>query len=193
MPVPPNVVVVGSLNVDYLAMVERLPAAGETVPAARLVRCFGGKGANQAVAAARQGATVNMIGCVGADDDGRAYSRHLRAEGIRTSAISSTTRALTGTALIAVDRMAENTIIICAGANGELRPATIRAHQEAISSAKLLLVQFEIPMASVIEAVRIANRAGVPVVLNPSPQRDGFPWGRHRLDALVANAGEAHA
>ncbi|MEI6393922.1 MAG: PfkB family carbohydrate kinase, partial [Verrucomicrobiota bacterium] len=99
-----KVVVIGSLNVDYIAAVDRLPAPGETVAATGLVRRFGGKGANQAVAAARQDAQVCMVGCVGADDEGRAYCQRLRAEGIDASGVVSTRKALTGTALIAVDR-----------------------------------------------------------------------------------------
>lgn len=188
-----KVIVVGSLNIDYIASVKHLPAPGETVSATGLVRRFGGKGANQAVAAARQGARVGLIGCVGADDAGRAYCRRLQAEGIGTAAITATPRALTGTALIAVDQAAENSIIVAAGANGELKPHAIRAQQARIASADILLLQFEVPRATVVEAVRIANRAGVPVVLNPSPLRDGFPWGRCKLDTLIANTGEAQA
>jgi ribokinase len=188
-----KVVVVGSLNIDYIASVKRLPAAGETVAATGLVQRFGGKGANQAVAAARQGAKVSMIGCVGADDAGRAYCQRLRAEGIDANGVAATRRALTGTALIAVDQAAENSIIVAAAANGELRPADVRAQQKRIASSDLLLLQFEVPMRTVIEAVRIANRARVPVVLNPSPLRDGFPWGKCELDTLIANAGEAQA
>jgi ribokinase len=188
-----NVAIVGSLNIDYIAAVDRLPAAGETVPAHGLVRRFGGKGANQAVAAARQGARVAMIGCVGADDEGRAYCRRLRAERINSSGISSTRKALTGTALIAVDRKAENIIVVAAGANGAVRPAAVRTHRSLIAAANILLLQLEIPLASVIESARIANRANVPVVLNPSPLRAGFPWGQCRLDTLIANAGEAQS
>jgi ribokinase len=134
-----------------------------------------------------------MIGCVGADDAGRAYCQRLRAEGIDPTGVTATRRALTGTALIAVDRAAENSIIVAAGANGALRAAAIRAQRERITSASILLLQFEIPMAAVIEAVRIANRAKVSVVLNPSPMRDGFPWGKCELNTLIANAGEARA
>jgi ribokinase len=186
-----KVVVVGSLNIDYIATVRRLPRAGETVAATGLVRRFGGKGANQAVAAARQGAKVSMIGCVGKDDAGRAYRQRLRAEGINASGVATTSRALTGTALIAVDRAAENSIIVAAAANGELQPAAIRAQHERIASGDILLLQFEVSMATVIQAVRIANQARVPVVLNPSPLRDGFPWGRCELDTVIANADEA--
>ena len=188
-----RVVVVGSLNIDYIAVVEHLPAAGETVPATGLVQRFGGKGANQAVAAARQGASVGMIGCVGADDAGRAYCQRLRAEGINVTGVIATTRALTGTALIAVDQAAENSIIVAAGANGELKLAAIRAQQRRIASTDILLLQLEIPMTTVIEAVRVANRANVPVVLNPSPMLAGFPWGNCSLDTLIVNAGEAQA
>jgi ribokinase len=188
-----KVVVVGSLNIDYIAAVEHLPAAGETVAATGLVQRYGGKGANQAVAAARQGARVGMIGCVGADDAGRAYCQRLRAEGINVTGVTATTRALTGTALIAVDKAAENSIIVAAGANGALKPAAIRAQRRRIAFADILLVQLEVPMATVIEAVQVANRDQVPVVLNPSPLRDGFPWGTCILDTLIVNAGEAQA
>src|SRR5215470_10432600 len=94
---PPPLLVVGSLNIDYIASVSKLPAPGETVTATGLVRRFGGKGANQAIAAARQGGQVGMIGCVGNDDDGRAYRKRLSAEGINARGISFTNRALTGT------------------------------------------------------------------------------------------------
>lgn len=189
----PKVTVVGSLNLDYIASVARLPTPGQTVAATGLIQRFGGKGANQAVAAARQGAAVSMIGCVGDDDGGRAYCRRLRGEGIDIGGISATARALTGTALIAVEESAENLIIVAAGANGELRPAMLRAQRRRIEQADALVLQFEIPMPTVVEAVRVANRAGVPVMLNPSPWRDGFPWGRCRIDTLIVNDGEAQA
>jgi len=188
-----KVVVIGSLNVDYIAAVDRLPAPGETVAATGLVRRFGGKGANQAVAAARQDAQVCMVGCVGADDEGRAYCQRLRAEGIDASGVVSTRKALTGTALIAVDRAAENMIVVAAGANGELSPTAVRAQRGCIVSAGILLLQFEVPQASVVEAVRLANRAKVPVVLNPSPLRSGFPWDNCALDTVITNVGEAQA
>ncbi|EEF60203.1 ribokinase [Pedosphaera parvula] len=188
-----KVVVVGSLNVDYIALVEQLPSAGETVPATELIKRFGGKGANQAVAAARQGASVSLIGCVGEDDEGRVYCESLAAEGIEVTGISTTLKSLTGTALIAVDSAAENTIIVAAGANGELKRAAIKAQQQRIQSANALLLQQEIPLESVVEAVRIANRARVPVVFNPSPLREGFPWGKYHIETLIVNAGEAES
>jgi len=187
----PTIAVVGSLNIDLIASVESLPTIGETVPAMGLIRRFGGKGANQAVAAARQGAKVNMIGCVGSDPEGREYRKRLNNEGIVTAAIS-TEKAPTGTALIAVDRAGENLIIVVPGANGELTPTMLRGHARRITSAAVLLLQFEVPMPSVIEAVRIANRAGVKVVLNPSPLRSDFPWKECKLDTLIVNEVEAN-
>ncbi len=183
----------GSLNVDYIASVQKLPASGETVSATGLIQRFGGKGANQAVAAARQGASVCMIGCVGDDDHGRVYCERLRGEKIDTTGICTSGRALTGTALIAVDDAGENTIVVAAGANGQLKPRSVRAHGKLIAAADALLVQQEVPLAVVVESIRIASSAQVPVVLNPSPLHAEFPWGACRLDTLIANAGEAQA
>jgi ribokinase len=191
--VSPRIVVVGSLNIDYIASVERLPRPGETVAAAGLRQSFGGKGANQAVAAARQGASVAMIGCVGVDDGGRRYCNRLHAERIDTAAISMTSTALTGTALIAVDSLAENMIVVAAGANGELKPPAVRTHRALIARARIVLLQLEIPLVTVVETVRLANRLNIPVVLNPSPLRKAFPWGKCRLATLIANTGETEA
>ena len=190
---PPRVVVVGSLNIDYIASVERLPAPGQTVAANNLLRRFGGKGANQAVAAARQGAKVSMIGCLGDDDGGRAYLKRLKTERIDVSAIALTRKAHTGTALIAVAGNAENVIIVAAGANGQLKPRALGGIHSRIAKAAVVLMQFEIPIATCRAVVLLANRLGVPVVLNPSPLREGFPWGKWELDTLIVNEGEAQA
>lgn len=189
----PSIAVVGSLNVDYTAFVARLPQPGETVGADRLVRRFGGKGANQALAAVRQGARVAMIGAVGHDADGRAYREYLAAQGIDCAGLSTVRRAPTGTAWIAVDGAAENFIVVVPGANGALTPAAVRRHRARIESAGALLLQWEVPRPALLEAGRIAARAGVPVVMNPSPLREGFPWGELRIDTLIVNAGEAAA
>ena len=189
----PRLVVIGSLNVDFIASVEELPGPGETVPAGALAKRFGGKGANQAVAAARQGANVCLIGCVGVDADGPIYCKRLQSEGIDTSGINRSTRSLTGTALIAVDRKAENTIIVAAGANGDLTPHKIQQRKARIASARAILLQFEIPASANLAVLKLANRAGIPVGLNPSPLRDNFPWGTAKLDSLIVNAGEARA
>jgi ribokinase len=187
----PSVIVVGSLNLDYIASVDRLPVPGQTVAASGLLIRFGGKGANQAVAAARQGAAVAMIGCVGADDGGRAYRARLHAESIHAAGVRSVRGAPTGTALIAVDRQAENLIVVAPGANGTLTPAHVRAQRHLLKSARMLLMQLEIPLPAVVETLKIANRARVPVALNFSPLREGFPWGDAELQALLVNGLEA--
>ena len=134
-----------------------------------------------------------MVGCVGEDAEGQAYRQRLRGEGINVSGLFQAPKVLTGTALIAVDRKAENMIIVAASANAELRPSAIRAQHALIASVDVVLLQFEIPMASVVESVRLANHAKVRVVLNPSPLRDGYPWGKYKLDSLIVNSGEAAA
>lgn len=187
----PRVAVVGSLNIDYIASVNRLPAAGETVAASSLARLYGGKGANQAVAAARQGGAVSLIGSVGADDAGRGYRQRLHAEGVDVSGVSVVSGRLTGTALIAVERSAENLIIVAPEANGTLTPTRVRRHAHHIRSAQCLLLQFEVPMPAIAEAVCIANQSHVPVIVNPSPIRQGFSWGRCALDTFIVNESEA--
>jgi ribokinase len=134
-----------------------------------------------------------MLGCIGADADAGAYRQRLRDEGIDTSALLTTARALTGTALIAVDASAENLIIVAPGANGRLKPAAIRAERARFAATRLVLLQLEVPLPTVLESIRLANWLGVPVVLNPSPLRADFPWGRWHIDTLIVNEGEAEA
>jgi len=188
-----HVVVVGSLNIDYIASVEHLPVPGQTITAGRLVRRFGGKGANQAVAAARQGARVSLIGSIGDDENGKSYLKRLRQEGIDAGGVVTKARSLTGTALIAVERSAENVIIVAPEANGRLTAVDVRAQAGRISRADVLLLQWEVPSVAVVEAVRIANRVGVPVVMNPSPHRAGFPWRVCKVEVLIINEGEGQA
>jgi ribokinase len=132
-----------------------------------------------------------LIGCVGADDEGTAYRRRLEQEGIDITALGQTHHALTGTALIAVDGAGENMIIVAAGANGSLKPDMLRLPKLLSPTPDAVLLQFEIPMATTIAVVRWANHARIPVVLNPSPLREGFCWGKCSLDTLIVNSGEA--
>lgn len=186
----PRIAVVGSINLDYVTRVESLPGPGETVPAERFSRFRGGKGANQAIAAARQGCGVEFFGAVGKDAEGRSYLAALADEGIGTDSIR-TVGEDTGMAFITVDREAENTIVIASGANSELRRSDILKGAEIIRSSAALLCQFEVPLNAVVEAAQIANRAGVPVVINPSPLLPTFPWDDVRTDFLVSNEHEA--
>lgn len=188
----PDVVVAGSLNVDLIAQVPRLPVAGETVAALGLLQRFGGKGANQAVAAARQGARVAMIGCVGRDADGAAYRQHLATrEGIDIGSLRVVAGAPTGKAFINVDERGENQIVVIAGANAKLTAANVCAQAGIIRRARVLLAQLEVPLPAVLEAMRLANAARVPVIFNPSPLRPDFPWGRLTLETVIANELEA--
>ncbi len=187
-----DVVVVGSLNVDLIAQVPRLPAAGETVAALGLLQRFGGKGANQAVAAARQGARVAMLGCVGRDADGVAYQRQLAIqEGVDIGGLRAVAGVPTGKAFINVDVRGENQIVVIAGANAKLTAANVRSHAGLIQRARVLLAQLEVPVPAVLEALRWANAARVPVVFNPSPLRPDFPWGSVALGTVIVNELEA--
>ena len=187
----PAVTVVGSLNVDYIAKVGRLPSPGETIAARDLEIEFGGKGANQAVAAVRQGAAVSLVGTVGQDEMGKAYLAYLDREGIETGRILQTPVAATGSAFINVDDDGENMIVVAAGANGLTVPENVKAVATGIANSGLLLAQFEVPLTAVVEAIRIASEAGVPTVVNPSPIRQTFPWQEVSVDYVIVNEGEA--
>jgi ribokinase len=186
----PSIVVVGSLNVDHTLRVPRIPAPGETLTSSSMLTCFGGKGANQAVAAARAGGRVAMIGCVGVDDFGTRYIEALKAEGIDTSGISRS-ETPTGSAFIAVDDAGENSIIVNPGANHAITPADIENQAERIRGADALLLQLECPLPVVRRAAEIAREAGVKVILNPSPLSEAFLANRFDVDVLIVNEGEA--
>jgi ribokinase len=188
--VKPRVVVVGSLNVDLIARVRALPAAGETIFASEVVRRFGGKGANQALAASRLGAEVRLIGAVGDDEHGRAYREHWRRHGLDDAGIATIPRVPTGTAMIAVDGQGENQIIVNAGANGRVTPRLVRAQAESFRGAALVLLQGEVPVDAIDEAMRLARRHGVRVVFNPSPWPAGFVWDGCAIFCLVINEQE---
>ncbi|MCB1090374.1 MAG: ribokinase [Verrucomicrobiae bacterium] len=187
----PVIAVIGSLNVDYVARVGRLPMPGETVAASDLEIVHGGKGANQAIAAARQDCDVRMIGSVGSDEIGKNYLKYLADEGVNTSGVKKVKETPTGTAFISVDGTGENTIVVSAGANGLTSADQVRSRESDIEKADVLLAQFEVPLGAVVEALRIANRAGVLSVVNPSPLRPTFPWATVEIDYLIVNETEA--
>lgn len=166
------VCVVGSVNVDLVTGVARLPAPGQTVAGRGLARLPGGKGANQALAAARAGARVGLVGRVGDDDAGTAYRRGLARRGVDCAHLWVTPDETTGQALVTVDDYGENTIVVVSGANARLRPADLDAALPAIRAAAVVLVQLEVPLDTVARAARLAAAAGARVVLNPSPWPD---------------------
>ena len=160
----PRLTVVGSINLDFVVQAERLPRAGETVSGASFSRVPGGKGANQAVAAARLGAEVRMIGCVGRDELADDALAGLREAGVEERWLAKD--APTGIALITVDAAGETTIVVAPGANAELRPEDL-----SLEGAEAVLCQQEIPAETVVRAVELAPR----FFLNAAPARHGAP------------------
>lgn len=164
-----KIVVVGSTNVDMIAQVEEMPKVGETKGGAKFMSAFGGKGANQAVAAARLGGKVAFSTCLGKDVYGETLEKYFISEGMDASVFNFSESSPTGTALILVDKFGNNSIAVAPGANGDLLPRDIEVLEDVIASAEYLLIQLEIPMETVEKAIEIAFRHGVKVVLNPAP------------------------
>lgn len=166
-----SILVVGSINTDYSTRGRTLPKPGETVEASEFQIALGGKGTNQAVTASRLGASVALLGRVGADEPGRAALRQIRAEGIDHSFIVEIEGVPTGAALIAVDASGEKMIVVVPGANGRLTASDVTGHADAIRSAQVVLAQLEVPIDAVLAAFRIAKAAGVRTILDPAPAR----------------------
>ena len=166
-----RVCIVGSINIDLVVVADRLPHPGETVLGGRFSVHDGGKGANQAVAAARAGATVSMIGAVGPDEFGRRAVAALEAEGIDVSGVRRLEEP-TGVAIIAVGPRGENQIVVAPGANGAF--TLDDTDLERISGSDVLLTNHEVPNAVIVSALRAAAEAGVRSILNPAPAR-GIP------------------
>lgn len=164
------IVVVGSINLDLVAAVERIPRPGETICAKSLQRFFGGKGANQAVAAARLGHSVAMVGNVGDDPFGAELRAGLVAAGVNTAYVD-TVPGSSGVALITTAASGENAIAVAAGANALLTPDSLRRAESLLKSAGILLAQLEIPMESVEFLAELARQHGIPLMLDPAPAR----------------------
>jgi ribokinase len=187
---PSRICIVGSANIDLMFRTSRLPRAGETVAARSFETGLGGKGANQAAAAARLGAQVSLVACVGSDGFGADAIRHYQSDGIDTAHVRQVEHLATGVAAIAIDDDAENFIVIGSGANGGLSPAHIREAAAAIEQADAVLCQLETPLDATIEALRIGRAAGAMTVLTPAPAAD-LPGELLRLvDLLVPNLTE---
>lgn len=181
----------GSLNVDRIWRVARLPRAGETRFATGTRLEFGGKGANQAVAAARHEARVAMVGALGDDADGALYREHLRREGVEDRWVATLTGVSTGAAFICVDDQGENQILVDPGANGRLGVESVEAALAALlPRTDVLLVGLECTLAVAVSALRRAAQAGVRAVFNPSPVVAGFPWADLPIEAVVVNEHE---
>jgi ribokinase len=165
----PRIVVVGSSNTDMVVKSQRIPAPGETVTGGHFVMAAGGKGANQAVAAARLGAEVTLVAKTGQDMFGDQAIANYRQEGIATDFIFRDPHNHTGVALILVDEQGENLISVASGANHDLCPKDVEQAAERIRTADVVLLQLEIPLETVEFTARLAADAGVPVLLDPAP------------------------
>lgn len=186
-----RVCVVGSLNIDLTMVVERLPNPGETVIGESFARSPGGKGANQAVAAARAGATTAMIGRVGSDDHGRELRAILERERIDTVGVQARWDVPTGLADVVVDAKGENQIVVVPGANATLDPGDVQEAATRLVRASVLLMQLEVPIPAVLEAARIARDNGTRVVLNAAPEASLPQELIELVDVLVCNQHEA--
>ncbi|MGM8365947.1 ribokinase [Virgibacillus sp. W0181] len=163
-----QITVVGSLNMDLVVETQRIPRQGETVLGKSFTTLSGGKGNNQAVACARLGAEVTLIGCVGEDIYGEQLIQNLKNEGVITEHIIEVPETSTGIASITVNN-GENQIIVVPGANHHLTPDNLQDKEEVIKQSDIILVQLEIPLETVIKTIEIAEFHRIPVVLNPAP------------------------
>jgi ribokinase len=184
----PDVVVAGSINMDVVASAPRHPQPGETITGTALGHFPGGKGANQAVAAARAGATSRMVGAVGDDAAGGDMLRFLDEAGVDTGAVQRRAGTSTGTALIVVDARGENTIVVVPGANGTLDEETVLA--AGIQAGDVLVAQYETPQATTAALFRHGRDIGSTCLLNPAPAAPTPPQLLELVDILVLNETE---
>jgi ribokinase len=187
----PIIVVVGSSNTDLVVQVPHFPSPGETVLGDGFIMAHGGKGANQAVAAARLGAQVTFVSSLGRDSFGEMAMEAYQVEGIDTEFIQIDEKSPSGVALILVDPKGENEIAVASGANFTLTAADVEQAEPAIQSADCVLLQLETPLPTVEAAVALANKYKVPVILNPAPARPLPSALLQSIDVLTPNETEA--
>lgn len=184
-----NVLVVGSINVDYVINTDRLPKLGETITGHGFSMNFGGKGANQAIALAKAGCTVKMLGAVGNDFSGELAVKNLSDNGVDTSAVIRTEKP-TGAAVITVCG-GDNHIILDVGANGDVTPERIKANKALIEWADIVVMQYEIPVESDIVCAKLARENGKKVILNPAPVKEVDKELYRYIDIIIPNEFEA--
>lgn len=188
----PKIVVCGSINMDLVVGTPRLPQPGQTLIAHGLDYVSGGKGANQAVALARLGGNVGMLGAVGSDGFGSTLRANLQQEGIDLEWVS-TKPGPSGVAIVAVDDLGENSIMVIPGSNGKLSPDDIDSAEQTLAQAALVMLQLEIPIETVLHTVRVCRVHNVPVILNPAPAPKVFPDELFDVDLICPNQTEAAA
>jgi ribokinase len=192
MPRGGDILVIGSVNTDLVCRTPHVPAPGETVLGSDLATIHGGKGANQAVAAARLGGRVRMVGRVGDDDAGKRLREGLRNNGVGVKHVRVTPGVSSGCAMILVDKRGENSIVVAPGANARVTPADVDAALPLLRRAAVVVLQLEIPLPTVRHAIATCRRLGVPTILDPAPVPPrGLPRELFAVDVLTPNQIEA--
>lgn len=186
-----HIVVIGSSNTDMIVTIERIPKPGETVIGGQFAQAAGGKGANQAVAAARAGAAVTFVARVGDDVLGQQALAGFQCENININYVRKDSSAPSGVAFIFVDQKGENSIAVASGANLNLSPRDIEDAAEVIAQASALVMQLEIPLDAVEAAAALAAQKGVPVILNPAPAQPLSDQLLRNVSILTPNESEA--
>lgn len=186
-----KILIIGSLNVDMVIEMKNMPVVGETVLGTKLTYIPGGKGANQACAAAKLGGDVVMLGCVGEDDFGDIQKNNLSGCGVDTNYFKRSKKKGTGTASIYVDECGNNSIVVVAGANQECDIAYLQEHDDVIKACDYVILQMEIPYDAISYAVKRAKELGKAVILNPAPAPEELPEGiLEQLDYITPNETE---
>jgi ribokinase len=189
---PSPIVVIGSVNMDLVSRTPRIPKAGETILGkGKWMMIPGGKGANQAVAAARLGGKVRMIARIGEDDFGARLMNGLIENGVDCTHVQRTPGTSSGCATILVDDVGENSIVVAPGANAKLTPKDIDDAEDVIATASVVVLQLEIPLKTVRRAINIAWRHEVFTILDPAPAIRDLPRGLFAVDLLTPNQSEA--
>ena len=186
-----TVTVLGSLNLDTIVTIKRIPQPGETISSADKSSAAGGKGANQAIAAVRAGAKVNFIGKVGNDDAGKFMVKSLSDDNVDTSNVSKDDKVGTGSAIILLDENGQNSIVVYGGTNQEVTGEDIASAHAQIKESNFLIAQFETPQAAALEAFKFAKENGVTTILNPAPADSILPELLQYTDILVPNETES--
>lgn len=186
------IVVIGSINMDLVCRTASMPKPGQTLLGSDFVTLPGGKGANQAVGAAKLGGTVHMVGRVGDDDFGQRLLNGLARHNVDTAHVTVTEGAASGVALILVDEKGENSIVTVPGANAKLTPADVDAAEDLIQTAAVVVLQLEIPLPTARHAIAMCQRLGIYTILDPAPvPPKGLPRAMCGVDVLTPNQTEA--
>ena len=186
-----KILVIGSLNIYMVMKVDHMPTVGETILCDGMKLVAGGKGANQACAAGRLGTDVTMLGAIGNDSHGEMQRDSLQRSGVDVSGLITKERVSTGTAFITVNKEGNNSIVVVQGANAQFTPEDIEAHRDLLEECEIVILQLEIPMDTVLYAVKLARTLGKTVILDPAPVPEHFPEELYQyVDIIKPNESE---